>query len=55
MALYPDIQKRAQAELDELTKGARLPTYADRPNLPYLNALLLEVHRLGTVVPLGVS
>jgi len=54
MTRKPEIQKRAQDEIDRVTKGARLPNYADRPNLPYLNALLLEVYRWNPVVPLAI-
>lgn len=32
--LYPEVQKKAQAELDEVI-GDRLPTLEDRTKLPY--------------------
>lgn len=36
MALYPDVQRKAQAELDKVTQKQRLPTFLDRPDLPYI-------------------
>ncbi|KAF5354109.1 hypothetical protein D9756_007313 [Leucocoprinus leucothites] len=53
MCLYPDIQKRAQAELDAVLKG-RLPEFTDRPVLPYINALVKETLRWQPVTPLAV-
>lgn len=54
LGLHPDVQRKAQHEIDELTRGERLPTYADRPHLPYLDALLKEVQRWNTpIAPLG--
>jgi len=54
MVLNPDVQKKAQAELDAVIGSDRLPTLADRESLPYVNALLLEVLRWNTVAPTGV-
>jgi cytochrome P450 len=45
MVENPNVQARAQAELDAVVGRERLPTFEDRPNLPYLNALVLEVLR----------
>lgn len=39
LALHPDIQKKAQAELDAVTSNERLPNFADRPHLPYIEAV----------------
>ena len=55
MALFPEVQQRAQAELDSVIGRDRLPTLRDRANLPYVSALLLEVYRWKPVVPLGVT
>jgi cytochrome P450 len=52
MALYPEVQKKAQADLDRVLVG-RLPEYNDRPNLPYINALIKESARWQLVSPLG--
>ena len=53
MCLYPDAQKKAQAELD-LVLGGRLPEFNDRPNLPYINAVVKESMRWQVVTPLGM-
>lgn len=42
---YPDIQKRAQAELDCVVGRSRLPTLEDEKNLPYCHAIIKEVER----------
>ena len=54
MVLHPDIAKKAQAELDRVVGDERLPVLADRPSLPYLNALVLEVFRWHAVAPAGM-
>ncbi|KAJ5680247.1 Cytochrome P450 E-class group I [Penicillium majusculum] len=54
MAKFPDVQRRAQAELD-LVVGSRLPILNDRPNLPYIDALIKEVMRWHPIGPLGVA
>jgi cytochrome P450 len=55
MTLYPDIMKKAQAELDAVVGPYRLPTFADGENLPYLDAVLKEVFRWAPVTPFGAS
>jgi len=54
MMLSPDIQKRAQAELDSVTGRERLPTFEDRPRLPFIDAVCREILRWRPVAPLGV-
>lgn len=54
MLLYPDAQARAQAELDAVLHGARLPTADDADAMPYLRALVSEVLRLGLIAPQGI-
>lgn len=55
MTLYPDIQRRAQEEVDNVTGGTRLPTYEDRDKMPYVNGLVYECLRWNPVVPLGLA
>ena len=44
MVCYPEVQKEAQTELDNVLNG-RLPEHSDIPSLPYLSALVKEVYR----------
>jgi len=53
MVMYPDVQKRAQAEIDSVIGLDQLPTFEDRPSLPYMEALFREILRWHPIVPLG--
>ena len=55
MALYPEVQKKAQAEIDSVIGPNRLPDFHDRSSLPYLNAVMKELSRWNLVVPFGRS
>jgi cytochrome P450 len=55
LVLYPDVQKRAQAELDSVLARDRLPTFEDRPRLQYIDALCKELMRWQMVTPMGAS
>ena len=55
LVLYPETQKRAQAELDSVVTRDRLPTLDDRPHLPYIDALCKELMRWHMVTPIGAS
>ena len=54
MALYPEVQKKAQAEIDAVVGSNRLPDFEDRPLLPYVNAIVKESMRWHLVGPLGM-
>ncbi|KAF9222063.1 cytochrome P450 [Gyrodon lividus] len=54
LTLFPEAQKKAQAEIDAVIGSDRLPTFADRDSLPYVDALVKEVLRWNVVAPLGV-
>ncbi|KAF5360010.1 hypothetical protein D9758_007611 [Tetrapyrgos nigripes] len=49
MVLNPEAQRKAQAEIDKLTKGQYLPTLQDRSKLPYTDAVMLESLRWGPI------
>jgi cytochrome P450 len=51
--LNPDVQMRAQRELDAVTGRERLPTLEDRPRLPFIEAMCKEVLRWQPIAPLG--
>ncbi|KAK0750284.1 cytochrome P450 [Schizothecium vesticola] len=53
MALHPEWQKKAQAEIDRVC-GDRMPTMDDFANLPTVRACLKETVRWRSGVPLGV-
>ncbi|GME25891.1 uncharacterized protein K452DRAFT_281196 [Neofusicoccum parvum] len=55
MIEFPEVQKRAQAEIDAVIGEDRSPTWADFPHLPYINMMIKESHRWRPVSPLGVS
>jgi len=52
--LRPDVQTMAQKELDAVTMRERLPTFEDRPRLPFVDAICKEVKRWKPAVPLGI-
>jgi cytochrome P450 len=54
MTLYPDVQQRAQAEINMVLGPGSIPTLDDRPRLPYVEAVFLEVLRWGQVSPVGI-
>jgi cytochrome P450 len=55
MVLFPDVQKRVQAELDAVVGRKRLPTFQDRASLPYLEATIKESLRFHPPTPLGIA
>ncbi|KAF8490208.1 cytochrome P450 [Gautieria morchelliformis] len=55
MVLSPEVQKKAQAELDAVVGPNRLPEFEDRNNLPYINAICKEIFRWHPLLPLGVA
>lgn len=55
MALYPEVQRAAHAEIDAVLGDSRLPDFSDEDELPYVNAVLKEVLRWHPVAPLGES
>ncbi|XP_068175783.1 cytochrome P450 2J6-like [Antennarius striatus] len=54
MAKYPEIQKKVQAELDSVIGQFRQPAMADRVNLPYTDAVIHEIQRMGNIAPLSL-
>jgi cytochrome P450 len=51
--LHPEPIKRAQEEIDRVVGRDRLPDWTDRPQLPYIAALINELHRWATATPLA--
>ncbi|KAG8742022.1 hypothetical protein FRC10_002098 [Ceratobasidium sp. 414] len=53
MLLFPEVQKKAQEEVDAVIGSDRLPTMEDRPHLPYIGRLIQEVLRWRPIFPNG--
>ncbi|KDQ13799.1 hypothetical protein BOTBODRAFT_33236 [Botryobasidium botryosum FD-172 SS1] len=51
---YPEVQRKAQAEIDSVVGEGRLPTFADRPALLYINCIIKEILRWRPLIPNGV-
>ncbi|EAU89623.1 hypothetical protein CC1G_02512 [Coprinopsis cinerea okayama7 len=55
LAMHPEVQRKAQREIDAiLNTDERLPTFEDLARLPYIHAIVKEVERWHTTVPLAV-
>lgn len=54
MSIFPEAQRKAQEEIDQVVGQDRLPNVSDRPNLPYVEALVKEVLRWHPVAPMGL-
>ncbi|KAK7687283.1 hypothetical protein QCA50_009788 [Cerrena zonata] len=54
MTLHPEVQAKAQKELDDVIGPDRLPEYSDRDSLPYIDAIVNEILRWKPVVPLDI-
>jgi hypothetical protein len=43
LTAFPEVQKKAQDEIDAVIGHDRPPTWEDLPNLPYMHAVIEEV------------
>ncbi|EPQ60724.1 cytochrome P450 [Gloeophyllum trabeum ATCC 11539] len=55
VSISPAVQKRAHDQLDQVLGGQRLPTFEDRPSLPYIDCILWECLRWNPVTPMGLA
>jgi cytochrome P450 len=53
MTKWPEIQKKAQKQIDEVVGEDRTPVWEDYDKLPYVAAIVKEAMRWRPVVPLG--
>lgn len=51
MVLYPEVQSKIQREIDQNVGRDREVTFDDKINLPYLDAVIMEVRRIATPFP----
>lgn len=48
MVLNPEVQRRAREDIDREVGLDRLPSFRDKPNLPYIECIMKEVLRYVT-------
>ena len=53
MALYFEVQRRAQADIDAVVGPKRLPDFHDHPSLLYISSVVKESSRWNLVSPFG--
>jgi cytochrome P450 len=53
MVKFPEVQRKAQQEIDRVVGTNRLPTFKDRGRLPYVTALVKEATRWWPIAPMG--
>lgn len=53
MVLFPEVQKKAQEEIDRVLGGNALPGLDDRDQLPYVSAVAKEALRWFPIVPIN--
>ncbi|CAL1706578.1 unnamed protein product [Somion occarium] len=54
MIAYPEVQARARKDIDDVIGLNRTPQQDDIENLPYLRALINEIHRFCPIAPMGI-
>ncbi|KAG8196134.1 hypothetical protein JTE90_007869 [Oedothorax gibbosus] len=54
IAAYPDIQAKVHEEIDRVVGRDRLPSSDDRPKMPYCEAVIMEVMRYITIIPINI-
>ncbi|KJZ75356.1 hypothetical protein HIM_05282 [Hirsutella minnesotensis 3608] len=54
MVMFPEVQRKAQEEIDRVIGIDRLPRLEDREKMPYIEGVVKEAYRWSPVAPLGV-
>jgi cytochrome P450 len=55
MTMYPEVQRKAQEEIDDVVGRDRMPTIADLDSMPYIRAMVRETLRWRPVDPMGLQ
>ena len=55
LVMFPEVQQRAQEEIDNVVGTDRLPDFEDRKNLPYVQGIVKEAWRWNPVGPMGLT
>ncbi|XP_071793340.1 cytochrome P450 2J4-like [Asterias amurensis] len=52
---YPEVQTKIQQEIDRVVGRNRFPRLADRPNMPFIEATIMELQRISPITPLPLA
>ncbi|KAK5998055.1 Cytochrome P450 monooxygenase CLM2 [Cladobotryum mycophilum] len=55
MLRFPEVQRKAQKEIDQVVGTERLPQFQDRKSLPYIEAIVKEIARWFPVAAISTS
>jgi cytochrome P450 family 33 len=50
----PEVQQKLHEELDKVIGGDRLVTLTDKSQLPYLNAVIVEIQRVSNILAINL-
>lgn len=50
---YPQVQSQAFTEIQSAIGSDRLPNLSDKGDLPYIDAIIQEIHRFNPAIPLA--
>ncbi|XP_054724535.1 cytochrome P450 18a1-like [Uloborus diversus] len=53
-AHFPEVQRKMYSEIQEVLGHERFPTRADHLNMPYTEAVILEMNRWKTIIPINL-
>ena len=53
MVLFPEVQRKAQEEIDRVVGKGHLHSCSDREELPYINAIIKAATRWWPMAPMG--
>ena len=54
LMLHPDVQSRVRDEIFRVVGRDRAPGLSDRSSMPFTEATILEIQRLGNIAPFGL-
>ncbi|KAJ3782385.1 cytochrome P450 [Lentinula aff. detonsa] len=54
LTAYPEVQRKGYEEIDRVIGDQRVPAIDDVPDLPYIQAIVKETHRMRPVAPLAI-
>ncbi|NP_001004141.2 cytochrome P450, family 2, subfamily j, polypeptide 11 [Mus musculus] len=54
ITVNPEVQEKVHSEIDRVIGHGRHPTLDDQDSMPYTNAVIHEVLRMGNIIPLNV-